>query len=838
MKGFILLITILILIGEVAFSQNALKALKRAEDFSKSLAYASAIDAYENLLKRPKDLTSPDLQRAKLGLAEAYFLTKDNLNADRVYADVLQSFPILKGDDLNAYKRYAQVLSALGRYSDSKFFWEKYNELNENDKRGVQFVKLYAEMTPLLRNQASYKVEYVGLNSGFPDFSPAYYNNGLVFVSGRKQGKSVKRVFNWDNSNFLDLFYLEDEELLRTEENNSAVLGVGGSNVSAGSNTKSEEALGKDYYTPSTSNDAKTIGHTGSEKITGSQGYKELPIISTKSFSKKINSKYHEGPSVFYNNGNKIIFTRNAPVNSGFWSKLKGDEITKLKLYSAEKTDKDWGNIAELPFNSDEYSCGHPAITNDGKLLYFVSDKPGGFGGTDLYYSTYANGKWSPPINAGPKINTIGDEMFPFIDASGNLYYSTDGLPGLGSLDIFVVKLNLVSKEPLTPVRNLGAPLNSQYDDFGIITDSNRSIGYFSSNRKRGGTDDDIYKFTRVGAMFGCRDVIVTIKDSRTGVPLDNLRFRYSTVSRSGSHENVTTNASGVANLCLEADQRFTFEFVKQGYKEAVIDFSNFESSDFEPDDLVVLLEKTEVAPTPILAAKPNLKEGRLVQKWSKDHTSSFRAIITDAFANPISGAKVRFINKCTGGIQEMNSRRDGTVEFIRDLECDYELVSAKDGFTISRDMVEKVVRKTFFGRKKSRPVSTSLFNTKLYKVGDIIRLENIYYTSDGYKLNASSKAELTKLAEVMIKYPDMAIEVVSHTDTRGNAVANLALSDKRAKEVLEFLTKHIEESRIRAVGKGESEPVNNCGDGVQCTETEHARNRRTEFKILRMEKI
>lgn len=839
MKFILLLITITILFGNATLGQNAVKTLKRAEDLTKSLSYASAIDSYESLLKRPKELNVQELLRAKIGLAEAYFHTRDNKNAERVYSEALQSLPVLKGDHLNAYKRYAQVLSALGRYSDSKFFWEKYTELEENDKRGAQFSKLYSQMAPLLRNQASYKIEYIGLNSGFPDFSPAYYKNGLVFVSGRKQSKSVKRVFSWDNSNFLDLFYLEDSEILKTEENTSAVLGVGGSNSSVLNSSNSQLPLGGDYYTPSTANDGRTIGHIGSQNITGSQNFTELPIIPSVSFSKKLNSKYHEGPSVFYDNGNKIIFTRNAPADANFWTKLKGDEVTRLRLFSAEMKGKDWENIRELPFNSNDYSCGHPAITNDGKLMFFVSDKLGGFGGTDIYYSTFTNGAWSSPVNAGPKINTVGDEMFPFLDATGYLYYSTDGLPGLGSLDIFVVKMNLETREVLSPVRNLGAPLNSQYDDFGIITDADRSVGYFSSNRKRGGSDDDIYKFTRLGALFGCRDVTVTVKDATDSKPLGNFRFKYESEDNNGLHENITTNASGVASLCLEADQRFSFMFEKDGYKTNEINFSNFESSDFEPDNITVLMEKEVVVlPEPLAAVPASKREGRLVQKWSSQQTSTFRAVITDAQGNPIAGARVRFINKCNGEVQEMTSKKDGTVEFVRNLECDYELVSVKDGFTISRDIIERSIKTTTLGRKRETPVSASLFNTKLYKVGDVIRLQNIYYTADGYKLNAAAKKELLSLVETMKKYPNMAIEVVSHTDTRGSALTNQALSEQRSKEVADFLTKLIDKNRIRAVGKGESEPVNNCGDGVQCTESEHARNRRTEFKILQMEKI
>ncbi|WP_367914448.1 OmpA family protein [Leadbetterella sp. DM7] len=836
MRLVVPLLIFFLVCGKPAWAQGTAKTLKRAEDLRKNLSYAGAIEAYESLLKRPGDLNDRDLLRARLGLAEAYYFTRDNGNAERVYHDALQSLPVLKGDDLNAYKRFAQVLAAVGKYQDSRFFWEKYLEFNESDKRSRQFARLYARPEPLLRNQESYKVEYIGLNSGFPEFSPVYYKDGLVFVSGRTQNRSIKRVFSWDNSNFLDLYYVEDEKLLHKEEPSGAVLGVGGSNTSAYGTAGGRDALGKDYYTPPTSNDAVTIGHTGSEMISGSKGYREAPTVPSVGFSKKINSKYHEGPCVFYDKGNKIIFTRNAPpANSTLWSKIKGEEITRLKLFSAERKGKDWTNIQPLPFNSDAYSCGHPAISEDGRLLFFVSDMPGGFGGTDIYYVVFAHGRWGVPVNAGPRINSAGDELFPFLDRAGNLYYSSDGLPGLGSLDLFVARIDPVTHAVVSPVRNLGAPLNSQYDDFGILTDNERRTGYFSSNRKRGGSDDDIYRFTRTGPLYGCRDLVVLVRDAGDNRVLENVQFRYET---GGSEARATTGKQGMAALCLEADQQFMFGFEQEGYESRSVAYSNSLSSDFEPDTLVVALKKAAA----VLPGKDSVtvsrKEGRLINKWTVGHTTSFRAVVTDGNGTPLPGVRVRWISRCDGRVEEMMTRSDGTVEFTRDLECDYDLVSVKDGYAVSRDLIEKVVRKTFFGKKITRPVSASLFNSKLYKVGDVIRLENIYYAADDYKLNQAARSELTRLAEVMKKYPDMVIEVKSHTDSRGSALANQLLSDRRAKEVRNFLARFIDKDRIRAMGMGETEPLNKCGDGVQCTESEHARNRRTEFRVLRMEKI
>lgn len=812
------------------YSQSALKLIERGENLSKRLSYPEAIESFERALNQQNNLSKEDILKARIKLGEAYFMVKDYLNAERVYADALRLVPILKGDDLNAYKRYAQVLSSLGRYSDSKYFWEKYTELNQKDQRGIQYSKLYAQLTPLLRNQASYVVDYLGINSGFPDFSPSYYREGIVFVSGRDQQGAIKRIFKWNNTPFLDLYFLDDTSKLSKTANSAAVLGSG---IASGSNTRQEnmEILGKDYYTAATANDTKTIAN----KDQSSTFVK--PTIPTKKFSRKLNSKYHEGPSAFYNYEKNIIFTRNSPPETGILNLLKKNDNQTLKLYTAKKSKNDWADVEELPFNSNEYSCGHPTITQNGKLLFFVSDMPGGFGGTDIYFSVFENSKWSEPRNAGAKINTVGDEMFPFLDASGKLYFSSDGLPGLGSLDIFVTTIDLNTREVIAPTRNLGAPLNSQYDDFGIITDEDRTSGFFSSNRKNGDSDDDIYSFKRVGALFGCRDLVLSVKDANNLEVFDNLKFSYWNTKRESTVENVITNNQGMIRLCLEADQEFKVAFEKDGYEKTTLDYSNFNSSDFEPDTLKVYLVPVKIEPEkPKVTPKP--KSDRLVQKWTSDESITFRAIITSANGEPVGGAIVRFINGCTGEVQEQITKSNGAVEFKRDLKCDYELVSTKEGYTLSSDYIEKSVKKNFFGKKIKKPASANLFNSKIYKVGDLIQLQNIYYSSSGYKLNARAKQELSKLADVMKKNPYMAIEIISHTDTRGNDIVNKQLSERRAAEAANYLKRYIDKSRIRAIGKGETEPVNNCGDGVQCTENEHARNRRTEIKILRMKKL
>jgi tetratricopeptide (TPR) repeat protein len=281
------------------------------------LSYANAIELYDGILKNSKSLTTDEIQKAKLNMAEAYYFVKDYKNAEKYYEEVLGSNPTLKGDEIRAYLRFAQVLSSNGKHHESSKVWTKYTELQEQDKRGIEFSKLYANMDPLTRNAQSYRIEYVGINTASPEFSPTFYKDGLVFVSSRPKNNSIKRVFKWDNSSFLDLYYLEDLKVIAKEESTTAAIASGGQAGATAKTKNTTEKLGTDYYTPPTSNDANTIAHIGSDLINGSKGYDENSLFEIKSFSKNLNSKYHEGPCTFYDNDNKIIFTRNGSSNVG-----------------------------------------------------------------------------------------------------------------------------------------------------------------------------------------------------------------------------------------------------------------------------------------------------------------------------------------------------------------------------------------------------------------------------------------------------------------------------------------------------------------------------------------
>jgi outer membrane protein OmpA-like peptidoglycan-associated protein len=238
--------------------------------------------------------------------------------------------------------------------------------------------------------------------------------------------------------------------------------------------------------------------------------------FSVSKLSKKLNTKAHESSSVFTKDGETMYFTRNN-YNKGFSRDEKG--VSRLKIYRASLIDGEWKNIIELPFNGASYSVAHPALNKAEDKLFFASDMPGTFGESDIYYvDLLADGSFGDPKNLGADINTEGRETFPFVTDSDVLYFSSDGHPGLGGLDVFAVNL---AEGQLSDFINLAPPLNTDEDDFSFIIDENTGKGFFASNRPNGVGGDDIYMFTTVIPInFECNQSLVGVVKNKTTMEL------------------------------------------------------------------------------------------------------------------------------------------------------------------------------------------------------------------------------------------------------------------------------------------------------------------------------
>jgi Tol biopolymer transport system component len=228
---------------------------------------------------------------------------------------------------------------------------------------------------------------------------------------------------------------------------------------------------------------------TGNFKIRFVEQKKNGGWKKARLFSKNLSTKLNDGLVTFNSRGDTIYYSRNLVVNDKM--SVISSPKNKLGIFTAVLVDGKWTKIRSLRINNEWYNVTAPSLSPDGKRLFFASDQPGGYGGSDLYYCQWKDNYWDDPVNLGPVINTPGNESYPFISSSGDLYFSSDGHPGLGGKDIFVSHLSDTGW--IAPL-HLDPPVNSQYDDFGIVTDPQGNSGFFSSNRNK---SVDIFKFIK-----------------------------------------------------------------------------------------------------------------------------------------------------------------------------------------------------------------------------------------------------------------------------------------------------------------------------------------------------
>jgi outer membrane protein OmpA-like peptidoglycan-associated protein len=283
-------------------------------------------------------------------------------------------------------------------------------------------------------------------------------------------------------------------------------------------------------------------------------------LSSPEPFAPKLKTAYHDGPVSFDQKKDIIYITRNNFVRGKAAKSREG--VVNLKIFLGKFEDGDWKLSGSFKFNSDEYSIGHPSIDKSGTILYFASDMPGGYGKSDLYFSVFSNGQWSKPFNLGPKINTEGNEFFPFISSDGVLYFASDGHGGLGGLDIY---FSVPERGVFNSIENLGYPVNSSKDDFGLALDSTGMKGYFASNRPGGKGNDDLYflKIKRVPVII--RGVV---KDRDTKDVLSDAKI--SVINESGTTILTnTTHTDGQFEFEVNKGQQYIVRVTKESYSES-----------------------------------------------------------------------------------------------------------------------------------------------------------------------------------------------------------------------------------------------------------------------------
>ena len=396
------------------------------------------------------------------------------------------------------FYRYAQSLKATGKEKEAATILAKFENKSSEDSRSRRLRNNSDYLEDIKANVGIYTIENAGINSKYSDYGSVVVDNKLIFTSARDTGGVGQRKHAWTGEHFTNLY----------------AAGVNG----------------------------------------------ELIPSNPVRYDANINSKFHEATPVFTKDGNTMYFTRNNYLDG-----KKGkdaNKVTLLKIYKATLVNNRWTNVTELPFNSNNFSTAHPALSPDEQTLYFASDRPGTIGQSDLYkVAINSNGTFGEPVNLGAEINTEGRETFPFVTKDNQLYFASDGHPGLGGLDIFTTKIN--NDGSFSEVENDGAEVNSPKDDFGYYRDSEINKGFFSSNRDGGLGSDDIYRFT---SKDKCKQILKGIvTDSATGEALAGVQMvllnkQYKVIAET------TTDASGYYTFDVNCRRTYHVRANKKDY--------------------------------------------------------------------------------------------------------------------------------------------------------------------------------------------------------------------------------------------------------------------------------
>ena len=381
---------------------------------------------------------------------------------------------------------YSQMLKANGKYEESNTQLDLFASMRPADHRATAFRENPNYLPKILEKGKRFNVQNLAINSEVSDFGGTLKNGKLYITSARN---SNRKTYGWNEEPFLDIYtaYVNDDG---------------------------------EFQTPS--------------------------IIE-----QNINTKYHEGTVSFSPDGNTMYFSRES-----FYEKVyERDSITKYKisvlnLYKSINQEGQWSEAEALSLNGDSYSVKNPSVSADGKTLYFASDKTGGYGNFDIYSAPIdENGSVGDATNLGQKLNTEGQEMFPFISANNTLYFSSNGHLGLGGLDVFFAK---IVDGKVGPIRNIGIPVNGNADDFAFSINEETEEGFVSSNREGGVGSDDIYSIKKIQPICDVL-VSVTVKDSKTGLILVGAA-----VSIQDADGNIfgtkTSNTEGVVEYIIECN--------------------------------------------------------------------------------------------------------------------------------------------------------------------------------------------------------------------------------------------------------------------------------------------
>jgi len=581
-------------------------------------------------------------------IAHAHLYLKQYEQAENWFARAVQT----AGHSKEALMGYAEALKQQGKYAEAKQQFQEYSNQNGKTEKLQLALDGCDSAVVWMTNPQRYTLKNEQhINTDLAEFGAIPYAQGLLYAAEPKVGNA--KVSSMTGEGYIKLF----------------------------------------------------SAHKEGEALT-------MPAILSSDINQ---ATYHVGPVLPSKTGDVLYVTRTNASHAIEVVKMRGGKRLhqyNLELIIYKKVGADWQAEDFAYNNTKAYSVGHAALSADEKTLYFASDMPGGQGGVDIWFSELqSDGSWGKPINAGTEVNSAGDEMFPTV-VGNKLYYASDGFPGMGGLDIFVVE---GAKGQFKQRKNMQYPLNSASDDFAyVLTASDgqgNSAGYLSSNRVGGVGSDDIYS------------------------------FHY---------------------------------------------------------------------------AKPK------VQLWLEGTTYDKKT------QKQLAQASVNLVASNGAIIARKTSDDKGAFGFALEAGMTYRVEAAHSGY-----MSDSTRLVTTFPQKDTT-MRIALYLAPLYKVGDKIILENIYYNFDAFDIRTDAALSLDHLVRVMRDNPTMRIELSSHTDSRGSDAYNMKLSQRRAEAAVGYVvSRGIDRSRLVPKGYGETRLVNACSNGVDCTPAEHQANRRTEVEVI-----
>lgn len=654
-------------------------------------------------------------------------------------------------------RRAAIANKQISQYNRSRFYYSKLHETNRMTEAD------YVEYIDLLRTIGKYEIA----DQMLEDASKVYPNNN--FVSQLK------------DKNFNFGFLLADSSTYFIER-----LGL---NSGLGDFCPAFYDKGIMYMSKSKNAGFLNQRYGWDNSFFINMLYSPYDVDSTLNKGKVLKdaffSRAHDGPVSFSQDGKHMVITKNTQ------GKHEDKKVVVLAIYFADKiSDTEWGELKPFPFNNEAYNVGHACFSVDGNRVYFASEQPGGKGGGDIYYSDLSSGTWSKPVSLGDKINTDQDELFPYVSGS-TLYFSSKGHFGIGGLDVFTTPLSLDGA-----VTNMGFPINTSYDDFGIIVKPNGKNGFFSTNRG-GDFVDRIYSWARKDPTIYFEGGVYAAYTEKEPFVNHSVIYQDKTFN---TIDTLYTDSTGIFKTQLLLNHSYTFTASEQYHK---------------------LASPIEINTAGI--TKDSTLRGDLLLKPL--FISVTLRVVEKGTNIPLPNAKTRITCPTTKLDTTMVTNEQGTVTLQVDRYTKYLAQATKRGYV--DDEAE------FTTDNEGDKVIELLLQLPIIKKGDKFKLENIFYDYNKSTLRSESTAALDKLA-IFIKENKLKIELSSHTDARGSDIGNDKLSQARAQSCVTYLlSKGVPKAQIIAKGYGEKQLLNRCTDGVVCSEIEHQENRRTEIKIL-----